>query len=180
MGVPALGRWARTWDKVGPLWWLQPTAPCPFPWLHLPAGASLGHTEGGSLVPLGWAEAGAMERDGTKQSPSEPPARAGQLGTESCPPPRPRTHAPAGSVSPSGCRSRAWAALGPVSGPLRVCTCDCNLVAQTQTPECVHARGRGVCRGCVLNLPWVVTLFFSPSCLAVTWGRLIASLCGGC
>lgn len=88
MGVPALGRWARTWDKVGPLRWLQPTAPCPFAWLRLPA---LGHTEGGSLVPLGSAEAGAMERDRTKQSPSEPPVQAGQLGTESRPPdPLPR------------------------------------------------------------------------------------------
>lgn len=57
-----------------------------------------------------------------------------------------------------------------------------NMIVQTRRRPSVHARAQSVCVPyvCVLNLPWVVTLFFSPSCLAVTWGRLIASLCGGC
>lgn len=108
-GSPALCRWARTWDKVGPLWSCSRQLPAPFLGFTsqraLPSG-----TQKGKLGAFGLGRG----RGGTKQSPSEPPARAGQLGTESrpsLPPPPPPVH-PAGSVSPSGLQEPCLGCFG--------------------------------------------------------------------
>lgn len=118
--------------------------PAPFRGFPSRRGLPSGTPRGGSMVPVGLAEAGATERDGDQAEPFRatcPGRAAGHRG------PAPR--GPPGSVSPSGRSSRVWAALVPVSGPLCVCTCDSNLVAQTQRRLSVCTHRAWVCAACV-------------------------------
>ena len=73
-------------------------------------------------------------------------------------------------------------ARSTVSRPLCVYTCDYNMIVQIPRRPSVCVRAVCVCAVCVcFKSPLGGNSFFSsPSCLAVTWGRLMASLCGGC